>query len=154
MSLTYSSLEFHFLLLSAFSIFLRNHQSTMESVLLCDSSDDADSDWEVLETGFDAPRTPSSTGDEAEPERPSYARASESGEDESESQTQTHSELVPRRKPGGYDSRVEQILYENPETPILITDAGKSLESGGKYIVYTIRTGVSRRICPPTPSTS
>lgn len=46
-------------------------------------------------------------------------------------------------KQGGYDSRIEQILYENPDLPILITDAGKSSESGGKYIVYTIRTGVS-----------
>lgn len=45
-------------------------------------------------------------------------------------------------KKGGYDSRIEQILYENPELPILITDAGKSAEGGGKYIVYTIRTGV------------
>jgi hypothetical protein len=26
--------------------------------------------------------------------------------------------------------------------PIIITDAGKSVESGGRYIVYTIRTGV------------
>ena len=43
---------------------------------------------------------------------------------------------------GGYDSRIEQILYENPDLPILIVDAGKSVESGGKYIVYTIRTGV------------
>jgi hypothetical protein len=51
-------------------------------------------------------------------------------------------ESIPRRKPGGYDSRIEQILYENPKLPILITDAGKSLESGGRYIVYTIRTGV------------
>lgn len=25
---------------------------------------------------------------------------------------------------------------------IIITDAGKSLESGGRHIVYTIRTGV------------
>jgi hypothetical protein len=50
---------------------------------------------------------------------------------------------APRRKPGGYDSRIEQILYENPKLPILITEAGKSLESGGRYIVYTIRTGVS-----------
>ncbi|PFH56338.1 hypothetical protein XA68_16705 [Ophiocordyceps unilateralis] len=47
----------------------------------------------------------------------------------------------PRRKPGGYNSRIEQILYENPDMPITITDAGKSLESGGRYIVYTIRTG-------------
>jgi hypothetical protein len=47
-----------------------------------------------------------------------------------------------RRKPGGYDSRIEQILYEYPDLPILITEAGKSVESGGRYIVYTIRTGV------------
>lgn len=41
-----------------------------------------------------------------------------------------------------YDSRIEQILHENPEMPILITDAGKNHESGGSFIVYTIRTGV------------
>lgn len=45
-------------------------------------------------------------------------------------------------KKGGYDSRIEQILYENPDLPILITSAGKNSEGGGKYIVYTIRTGV------------
>lgn len=44
-------------------------------------------------------------------------------------------------KKGGYDSRIEQILYENPDLPILITYAGKNLESGGSYIAYTIRTG-------------
>lgn len=48
-----------------------------------------------------------------------------------------------QRKPGGYSSRVEQILYENPNLSIIITDAGKSHESGGKPIMYTIRTGVS-----------
>jgi hypothetical protein len=56
-------------------------------------------------------------------------------------------ELAPGRKKGGYDSRIEQILYENPQLPILITDAGKSSESGGKYIVYTIRTGVGFIAC-------
>ncbi|PYI34243.1 putative autophagy protein Atg20 [Aspergillus indologenus CBS 114.80] len=40
-----------------------------------------------------------------------------------------------------YDSRIEQILYENPDMPILITDAGKNHEGGGSFIVYTIRTG-------------
>ncbi|KAK2756682.1 Sorting nexin, cytoplasm-to-vacuole targeting pathway/endosomal sorting [Arachnomyces sp. PD_36] len=40
-----------------------------------------------------------------------------------------------------YDSRIEQILHEHPELPILITDAGKNHEGGGSYIVYTIRTG-------------
>lgn len=49
---------------------------------------------------------------------------------------------VKDRKKGVYDSRIEQILYENPELPILITDAGKNHEGGGGYIVYTIRTGV------------
>jgi hypothetical protein len=56
-------------------------------------------------------------------------------------------ELAPGKKKGGYDSRIEQILYENPQLPILITDAGKSSESGGKYIVYTIRTGVCHLFC-------
>lgn len=45
------------------------------------------------------------------------------------------------RKKGVYDSRIEQILYENSELPILITDAGKNHEGGGSFIVYTIRTG-------------
>ncbi|KAH0555889.1 hypothetical protein GP486_006164, partial [Trichoglossum hirsutum] len=53
----------------------------------------------------------------------------------------TQSGRIPRKK-GGYDSRIEQILYENPDLPIFITDAGKNHESGGSYIVYTIRTGV------------
>ncbi|KAI9731273.1 MAG: Sorting nexin, cytoplasm-to-vacuole targeting pathway/endosomal sorting [Claussenomyces sp. TS43310] len=58
-------------------------------------------------------------------------------------------ETYPKPKRGGYDSRIEQILYENPRLPILIVDAGKSSESGGKYIVYTIRTGVGRRSRSP-----
>ena len=48
-----------------------------------------------------------------------------------------------RPRKGGYDSRVEQILYENEDLQILITDAGKNHESGGSYIAYTIRTGVN-----------
>lgn len=47
-----------------------------------------------------------------------------------------------QRPPGVYDSRVEQILCENPELPILINHAGKNSETGGNYIVYTIQTGV------------
>lgn len=35
---------------------------------------------------------------------------------------------------------MQQILYENPDLEIVITDAGKS--SDGGYIVYKIRTGV------------
>ena len=45
-------------------------------------------------------------------------------------------------KKGRYDSRVEEWLYENPDSPILITYAGKNLEGGGGYIAYTISTGV------------
>jgi len=40
------------------------------------------------------------------------------------------------------------MLYENPEMPILITDAGKSQENG-RYIVYTIKTGVWPSFCSP-----
>ncbi|KAF2150592.1 sorting nexin-like protein-41 [Myriangium duriaei CBS 260.36] len=43
-------------------------------------------------------------------------------------------------KKGGYDSRIEQILYENRDLEIQIVHAGKNAEGGG-YIVYTIRTG-------------
>jgi hypothetical protein len=35
-----------------------------------------------------------------------------------------------------------EVYTKNLQLPILIVDAGKSNESGGKYIVYTIRTGV------------
>lgn len=52
-------------------------------------------------------------------------------------------------KKGGYDSRIQQILYENPDLPILITHAGKNAESGGSYIAYTIRTGVRGTAATP-----
>jgi len=44
------------------------------------------------------------------------------------------------QRKGGYDSRIQQILYENPDLEIVIFDAGKSPDGG--YIVYRIRTGV------------
>jgi hypothetical protein len=51
-------------------------------------------------------------------------------------------------KKGGYHSRIEQILYENPDLDIEIVHAGKNTEGGGSYITYTIRTGVrSPRSC-------
>ncbi|CAJ2510146.1 Uu.00g060460.m01.CDS01 [Anthostomella pinea] len=103
---------------------------------LDDSPDEADPDWEyVVQQRFETPSTPS-TSDEAQP-HPSYRRQSSDGESEDDSPDNS----APKRKPGGYDSRIEQILYENPELPIMITDAGKGMESGGKAIVYTIRTG-------------
>ncbi|KAI1854839.1 hypothetical protein JX266_000957 [Neoarthrinium moseri] len=106
---------------------------------LDDSPDEADAEWDFVDPRYDAPHTPSTTSEEAPPPRPYGQEASDVDSDE-EYAAQARSQ-VPRRKPGGYDSRIEQILYENPELDILITDAGKSLENGGRYIVYTIRTG-------------
>jgi hypothetical protein len=97
--------------------------------------DETDTDWVEIDPRYEAPNTPSSTGDEAP------RRESTDAESQEEDNARSQGELVPRPKPGGYDSRVEQMLYENPELPILITDAGKSTESG-RYIVYTIKTGV------------
>ncbi|KAF1961688.1 hypothetical protein CC80DRAFT_488129 [Byssothecium circinans] len=44
-------------------------------------------------------------------------------------------------KKGPYESRVEEWLYEQPGSSILITYAGKNLEGGGGYIAYTINSG-------------
>ncbi|KAF4491247.1 Autophagy-related protein 20 [Colletotrichum fructicola Nara gc5] len=90
---------------------------------------------------FDIPQTPSTTSDEAPQNRGLGHDESEVESSDNEPIARDRGDIVPRPKPGGYESRVEQILYENPSMPILITDAGKSAESGGRYIVYTIRTG-------------
>jgi hypothetical protein len=90
------------------------------------------------------PHTPTSESEDDMPPQhsiPAIAAIS-GGDDEPHHAQQDAESAAPKRKPGGYESRVEQILYENPTLPIIITDAGKSLESGGRYIVYTIRTGV------------
>lgn len=100
----------------------------------------ADPDFVIIEHGSDdaqAPSTPNEEQGHAGPGPAEYGSYGSDGETEEE-------EVAPSRKKGGYDSRVEQILYEDPSLPILITDAGKSQEGGGKYIVYTIRTGVGR----------
>ncbi|KAK7735320.1 Sorting nexin, cytoplasm-to-vacuole targeting pathway/endosomal sorting [Cytospora paraplurivora] len=105
-----------------------------QNIPLDSSEGDTDCDWEYIDPQYGAPQSP----DEPHKSRydaPASAQAADDDDD------YVHDQLAPRRKPGGYDSRIEQILYENPELPILITDAGKSLESGGRYIVYTIRTG-------------
>jgi hypothetical protein len=115
----------------------------MYSVCL-DNSSDADADWDLVD-GYAEPRTPSTISDnhleaDIDPRPQQYDQdTSDGGTDDGYGGA---SQAQPRKKKGGYDSRIEQILYENPDLPILITDAGKSLESGGKYIVYTIRTGV------------
>lgn len=102
---------------------------------------DADPGWHHIDHDYNEPRTPSTIDenhhDDHAETRQQYDPSDAGSEEEYEEATN-----VPKRKKGGYDSRIEQILYENPDLPVLIVDAGKSLESGGKYIVYTIRTGV------------
>lgn len=101
--------------------------------------DSADADYEFADRSFEAVHTPTSGSDDEQPQFGLRADRDHSSDDTSGDGS------GPRRKPGGYDSRIEQILYENPNLSILITDAGKSVESGGRYIVYTIKTGVSFR---------
>lgn len=113
-----------------------------ESIALDDppGEAEADADWDFLDARLDRPQTPSTTSEEAPPPRLHGQEASDADSDDDYA-AQARS-LVPQTRPGGYQSRIEQILYENPDLPIIITDAGKSLENGGRYIVYTIRTGV------------
>ncbi|CDM34344.1 hypothetical protein DTO013E5_2267 [Penicillium roqueforti] len=80
---------------------------------------------------------PSSRDSNGEP--PDYITHTDDLSDpEDEAEYGAASEQYPRKSV--YDSRIEQILYENPDMPILITDAGKNHEGGGGFIVYTIRT--------------
>ena len=96
----------------------------------------------TLAIGFERPSTPSSDHSSPINEPPEFvSRPRDLSDDDEEQYDQQRSGNLPKKK-GGYDSRVEQILYENPDLQIIITDAGKSNESGGSYIVYTIRTGV------------
>ena len=89
-------------------------------------------------TGFERPATPTSDDDLPPNDPPEFVSRPRDLSDDDEDYAQ---DRVPRKK-GGYDSRIEQILYENEDLQILITDAGKSHENGGSYIAYTIRTGV------------
>ncbi|OAQ99251.1 hypothetical protein LLEC1_01149 [Akanthomyces lecanii] len=84
---------------------------------------------------YESAATPSGSDDEA----PAFGQGATSGGLDTADTTQE--DAPPKRKPGGYASRIEQVLYENPDMQIIITEAGKSLESGGRHIVYTIRTG-------------
>lgn len=81
---------------------------------------------------------PSSRDSNLDP--PDYITHPEDLSDPEEADYGAASQQYPRKSV--YDSRIEQILYENPEMPILITDAGKNHEGGGSFIVYTIRTAV------------
>jgi sorting nexin-41/42 len=66
------------------------------------------------------------------------ARPNDLSDYEEEEYRQSQSGQLPRK--GGYDGRIQQILYENPDLEIFITDAGKSHH--GSFIEYRIRTGV------------
>lgn len=90
--------------------------------------------------GFARPTTPpsdtSSQHSEAIADTAEQKEIPGSGEDEA-----TGPGPVPKKD--SYESRIERLLYEHPNLQISITNAGKNLEGGGNYIVYTIRTYVS-----------
>ncbi|KAL8696012.1 MAG: hypothetical protein Q9224_003020 [Gallowayella concinna] len=93
------------------------------------------------QSGFERPLTPTSGNSSPTNEPPEFvSRPRDLSDDDEDNYAQQRSGQTPRKK-GTYDSRIEQMLYENPDLQIVITDAGKSHESGGSYIVYTIRTG-------------
>lgn len=115
----------------------------MYSICLDDDEPEADPDWERIEHAQAGVATPSTTSEHPESETDRQPRRYEDTSEGSDEEFGGSTQIAPKRKKGGYDSRIEQILYENPDLPILIVDAGKSLENGGKFIVYTIRTGVS-----------
>ena len=94
-------------------------------------TDDYDSDHDA------SPPPPSNKSTEP----PEFlSRPNDLSDDDQEDDRQQQSGHLPRK--GGYDSRIQQILYENPDMEIMITDAGKSAH--GSFIEYRIRTGVCR----------
>ena len=107
---------------------------------LCLDDSDTDVDWDRIDHRYaNAAGTPSTSSPELNAQNQRYGDGSDvSDDDEYGGPTK-----VVQRNPGRFDSRIEQILYNSPDQPILIVDGGKSVEGGGKYIVYTIRTGVS-----------
>lgn len=85
------------------------------------------------------------TDTDSQPEDNAYdPNITERREDDYEDEEDTYQS----RRAGGYSSRVEQYLMENKDLAILITDAGKNLDSGGNFIVYTIKTGVMDAVFP------
>ncbi|KAL2355772.1 hypothetical protein BJ546DRAFT_971708 [Cryomyces antarcticus] len=91
-------------------------------------------------THFNRPSTPPSEGSSPNNDPPEFLSRPNDMSDEELDDEQSKSRRVEPKK-GGYDSRIEQILYENPDLDIEITHAGKNAEGGGGYIAYTIRTG-------------
>ena len=95
--------------------------------------------------GFDRPSTPPSGTSSPSNEPPEFVSRLRDLSDDDDDEYASRRNNNQARKKGAYDSRIEQILCENRDLQIVITDAGKSHESGGNYIVYTIRTGVLSR---------
>jgi sorting nexin-41/42 len=95
--------------------------------------------------GTERASTPTSSLDSTSNEPPDFtSNQREASDDEEDDHYKKTSQTV------NYQSRIEQILYQNPDMPILITDAGKNGDSGGNYIVYTIKTGVCLERYPAT----
>lgn len=93
-------------------------------------------------SGFERPSTPNSGNSSPANEPPEFvSQPQDLSDDDNEEDVHRRSENLPRKK-GSYDSRIEQLLYEDQDLQIIIVDAGKTQESGGSYISYTIRTGV------------
>ncbi|KIX05823.1 uncharacterized protein Z518_03795 [Rhinocladiella mackenziei CBS 650.93] len=76
---------------------------------------------------------------QSSPNQPPQLRSGPNTVSDDDDEYNTNPESAHTPPKGGYDSRVQQILYETPDLEIVITDAGKS--SDGGYIVYKIRTG-------------
>lgn len=93
-------------------------------------------------SGFERPSTPNSGNSSPANEPPEFVSQPQdmSKDDDEDNSHRSSGNLL--RKKGGYDSRLEQLLCEDQDLQIIIVDAGKSQESGGSYISYTIRTGV------------
>lgn len=98
-------------------------------------------------SGFERPSTPNSGNSSPANEPPEFvSQPQDMNNDDDEDNTHRSSGNLPRKK-GGYDSRLEQLLCEDQDLQIIIVDAGKSQESGGSFISYTIRTGVGSIRC-------
>jgi hypothetical protein len=115
---------------------LLNYHHTLNLIIIGGTDRAFDADNLSTDQRFEPPQTPTSDSDNDHNHGVIHDDSSDDEDDGDLTQ-----DSGPKRKPGGYDSRIEQILYENPKLSILITDAGKSIESGGRYIVYTIKTG-------------
>lgn len=89
------------------------------------------------DSGFDRPSTPNSEASSPANEPPEFVSQPHNLSDDG------NNEYDSSRKKVAYGSRIEQLLYENQDLQIVITDAGKSQDGGTSFISYTIRTGVS-----------